>query len=105
MVETLRRNVIVTGASRGIGLAITQRLAVAGYRVLALARRSTDALDAAAQAAGPGEIRFASVDLEKLDAVPGEIRGAARSPRRDLWPRQQCGDWHGRPAGDDGDGG
>jgi 3-oxoacyl-[acyl-carrier protein] reductase len=34
------RNVIVTGASRGIGLAVARRLAAANYRVLAVARTS-----------------------------------------------------------------
>jgi 3-oxoacyl-[acyl-carrier protein] reductase len=36
----------VTGGSRGIGLAIAQRLAVAGYSVIAVARRESDELRA-----------------------------------------------------------
>ena len=40
-------NVLVTGASRGIGLAIAKRLAVSGYDVTAVARRSGDELEAA----------------------------------------------------------
>jgi short chain dehydrogenase len=35
-------NVIVTGGSRGLGLAIARRLAASGYRVMAIARRETD---------------------------------------------------------------
>ncbi|MEY9603960.1 NAD(P)-dependent dehydrogenase (short-subunit alcohol dehydrogenase family) [Bradyrhizobium japonicum] len=34
-------NVLVTGGSRGIGLAIGRRLADAGYNVIAAARRAT----------------------------------------------------------------
>jgi 3-oxoacyl-[acyl-carrier protein] reductase len=38
------RNVIVTGGSRGVGLAIGKRLATNGYRVLAVARSSNGGL-------------------------------------------------------------
>jgi 3-oxoacyl-[acyl-carrier protein] reductase len=36
-------NVLVTGGSRGIGLAIAQRLPTAGYNVIAVARRESSA--------------------------------------------------------------
>lgn len=68
------RNVIVTGASRGIGLGIARRLAVGGYRVLAVARRPTDALEAARRDAVPGEIHFKPFDLEALDAIPAMVK-------------------------------
>jgi 3-oxoacyl-[acyl-carrier protein] reductase len=38
------RNVIVTGGSRGIGLAIARALVAAGYRVLVIARKENDEL-------------------------------------------------------------
>jgi len=44
-------NVLVTGASRGLGLAMTQMLAASGYRVIAVARKTSDELEAAAAAA------------------------------------------------------
>jgi 3-oxoacyl-[acyl-carrier protein] reductase len=59
------RNVIVTGASRGLGLAIAGRLAADGYRVLAVARTRSDELDALG-----GDVRFAAVDLGDLDRIP-----------------------------------
>jgi len=77
------RNVIVTGGSRGLGLAIGTTLAAAGYRVIAIARRETDALRAAsAAAAGTGAIEFRSADLAATAALPG----LARSLRKDFGP-------------------
>ncbi len=70
-------NVVVTGASRGIGLAVARELACAGYRVLALARRETAELRAAAND-GPtqasGEIHFVSFNLEELDEIADLVR-------------------------------
>ncbi len=70
-------NVIVTGGSRGLGLAIAKQVASAGYRVIAIARKSTDALSAAsdeAAAAGRGAILFRALDLADLAAVPPFVR-------------------------------
>ena len=57
---------IVTGASRGLGLAIAESLAASGYRVLAIARSATEplqALSAAAAQAGRGAVQFHPFDL------------------------------------------
>jgi 3-oxoacyl-[acyl-carrier protein] reductase len=72
------QTVIVTGASRGVGLAISRRLAEAGYRVLAVARSERPELTAARQAlAGrpdAGEIIFRAFDLSNVDAIAGFVR-------------------------------
>jgi 3-oxoacyl-[acyl-carrier protein] reductase len=71
------RNVIVTGGSRGLGLAIGVRLAAAGYQVIAIARKSTAELQAAiaaAAAAGSGVIEFQALDLSDLAAIPICVR-------------------------------
>ncbi len=71
------RNVIVTGGSRGLGLAIAVRLAAAGYQVIAIARKSTAELEAAiaaAAAAGSGVIEFQALDLSDLAAIPICVR-------------------------------
>jgi 3-oxoacyl-[acyl-carrier protein] reductase len=76
------RNVLVTGGSRGLGLAIAVRLAGAGYRVIAVARRSTDELSAAtreAAEAGVGAIEFRALDLSDIAGVPAFVRALRAS--------------------------
>jgi 3-oxoacyl-[acyl-carrier protein] reductase len=71
------RNVIVTGGSRGLGLAIGATLAAAGYRVIAVARQETDALQAAMAAAthaGKGAVVFRAADLADTAAIPALVR-------------------------------
>jgi 3-oxoacyl-[acyl-carrier protein] reductase len=60
------RNVIVTGASRGLGLGIAAALAAAGYRVIALARSESEALRTLAASLvgqGQGTVHFCPFDL------------------------------------------
>jgi 3-oxoacyl-[acyl-carrier protein] reductase len=72
------RNVIVTGASRGLGLAIARALAANGYRVIALARKESEE---AKKAACDG-FRFHAFDLSAIDAIPQLVRDikAAHGP-------------------------
>jgi 3-oxoacyl-[acyl-carrier protein] reductase len=70
-------NVLVTGASRGIGLAIAKRLAAAGYTAIALARTEGPALTAAieeAANASEGAIVFAPCDLSNLNGIAETVR-------------------------------
>ena len=70
------RNVIVTGGSRGLGLAITSTLAAAGYRVIAIARKDTEELRAAvAQAERDqcGAVQFRAFDLSDTGAIAGLV--------------------------------
>ena len=71
------RNVLLTGGSRGIGLAIAQRLAVAGYHVVAVARRESDDLRDAITAAakGSGRLTFRAFDLSDVDGIPVFVKG------------------------------
>jgi 3-oxoacyl-[acyl-carrier protein] reductase len=72
------RNVLVTGASRGLGLAIAERLAAAGFRVLAVARTQSEPLARLRQAAasGPGAVVFMPFDLSDTDGLGGLAREA-----------------------------
>jgi 3-oxoacyl-[acyl-carrier protein] reductase len=68
---------VVTGGSRGIGLAISRRLAAAGYNVIAVARRESDELRAAIGdivKRGHGGLHFRAFDLSEVDAIPGFIK-------------------------------
>ena len=70
-------NVIVTGGSRGLGLAIARCLSGAGYRVIAIARKSTEplaALIAESEARRSGSVRFVPFDLADLEAIPKLVR-------------------------------
>ncbi|WP_036286640.1 SDR family NAD(P)-dependent oxidoreductase [Methylocystis sp. ATCC 49242] len=63
------RNVIVTGGSRGLGLAISRRLVDDGYRVIAVARRESDELRAEI-VRRDGALAFAALDLQEIGAIP-----------------------------------
>jgi 3-oxoacyl-[acyl-carrier protein] reductase len=74
------RNVIVTGGSRGLGLGITRQLAAAGFRVLAIARNVSPALE---EAIGEtqhmeGEIHFCAFDLTDIPAIPSLVKNLKR---------------------------
>jgi 3-oxoacyl-[acyl-carrier protein] reductase len=71
------RNVIVTGASRGIGLAIAQKLQQAGYNVIAVARHETAAIANAS-------ITFRGFDLEDIAGI-GAFVHALRHEFGSIW--------------------
>jgi 3-oxoacyl-[acyl-carrier protein] reductase len=77
------RNVIVTGGSRGLGLGIACKLADAGFRAIAIARKESAELTAAIAKSGhPESFHFAPFDL-------GEIEGIAdlvKKLRKELGP-------------------
>src|SRR5215831_13410314 len=68
------RNVLVTGGRRGIGLAIAERLALAGFNVIAVARRESDELRAAIGKARQGNLHFRACDLSAIDALPAFVK-------------------------------
>jgi 3-oxoacyl-[acyl-carrier protein] reductase len=72
------RNVVVTGGSRGLGLAIAGKLAGSGYRVVAIARHDTDAFAQARRAAAAGALHFSPFDLSDTAAIPDLVRGLRR---------------------------
>jgi 3-oxoacyl-[acyl-carrier protein] reductase len=70
------RNVLITGASRGLGLAIAERLLDGGFRVIASARKSTEGLEGlqSRRGDGKGELVFTPFDLANTDGIPGFVK-------------------------------
>ncbi len=60
-------NVVITGANRGIGLAMTQQFVEAGHRVYGLCRNVSDAL------ADSGATVIDGVDVGNPDTLPGSL--------------------------------
>lgn len=71
------RSVIVTGASRGLGLGIARKLVGAGYRVIAIARKESSGLTDAireAELTASGSLHFVPFDLGEIDRIPDLIK-------------------------------
>lgn len=68
-----QRTVIVTGGSRGLGLGMARRLAESGYRVIAVARKTTDAVAAAQREAPADSLHFRAMDLGDIDGIAGFV--------------------------------
>lgn len=66
------KTVIVTGATRGLGLAIAARLASAGYQVVGIGRKDTDAF--AALRAEADHVHFVPFDLADLEGIPALVQ-------------------------------
>jgi 3-oxoacyl-[acyl-carrier protein] reductase len=80
MTET-PRNVLVTGASRGLGLGIARKLTSAGYRVIAVARqKSKQVTEAIAEAkqSNHAPLHFEPFDLGKIEEIPDLIKKIRR---------------------------
>jgi 3-oxoacyl-[acyl-carrier protein] reductase len=74
-------NVIVTGGSRGIGLGIVRRLAKAGHKVMALARKESPELRETIHDAA-GNIAFTPCDLADTGGMPTLVK----QMRKELGP-------------------
>jgi len=73
--STPAKRVLVTGGSRGLGLALCRDLAGLGWEVLAVSRQSSDGL-AELATLHPGRVRHIPFDLLDLDGIPRLAREA-----------------------------
>ncbi len=72
-------NVIVTGGSRGLGLAVARKLSSAGFDVIAIARKPSSEIMAATQASvSGGRIHFRSFDLNDLSGIANLVKELRR---------------------------
>jgi 3-oxoacyl-[acyl-carrier protein] reductase len=75
-------NVIVTGASRGLGLGITRALCAAGYDVIAIARRESEQLTQLINESATserGSAKFIPFDLGCVAELPALVRHIRKS--------------------------
>ena len=68
------RNVLVSGGTRGLGLAVARRLAKDGFAVYAIGRKESPALEAAIAREPVGRLNFVPFDLVDVDVIPDLIR-------------------------------
>ena len=69
-----KRNVLISGGTRGVGLAIARKLAADGYRVFALGRKESDDLTRATAQFDSGVMNFVPFDLSNVDGIPELVR-------------------------------
>jgi 3-oxoacyl-[acyl-carrier protein] reductase len=77
----MARKVVVTGGSRGLGLAVVRRLICDGYDTIAIARRTNDELATTietAERARPGSLRFVPFDLADVSEIPALVKTLRR---------------------------
>lgn len=65
------RNILITGASRGLGMAVVRTILANGDNVIALSRQSSPALDELIESA-PDSIRHVAFDLDRCDCLTAE---------------------------------
>ncbi len=76
------RSVLVTGGSRGVGLAIARKLTADGYRVIAVARKATEELTSAmheADLANPGSFHFFPFYLGQIEGISTLVKTVRKS--------------------------
>ncbi len=72
-------SIIVTGASRGIGRAIAEKLSVAGYDLALVARDAAKLEEVAAALEGDGRVLVCAgdiTDFERSEAIVAEVKDA-----------------------------
>ena len=79
----MNRAVVVTGGSRGLGLAMTAKLAQAGYGVVAIARKQSTEL-ARLEGEHTGRVRFIAWDLGETGSL-GELARKVRELHGGVW--------------------
>src|SRR5580693_9285089 len=75
--KKVSRTVLITGASRGLGLGIARKLVADGYDVIGIARKETKEINAAiadAKRAKNGALHFVPFDLGEIEKIPDLVR-------------------------------
>ncbi len=84
-------NVLISGGTRGAGLAVARKLAADGYRVFALGRKESDGLNKAVAEFEAGVLNFVPFDLANIGAIPELVRKLkAENGPSDDWKTFEC---------------
>ncbi len=67
------KTIVVTGVSRGLGLAIATRIAADGYKVVGMSRKNSEAYQDL-MARLPGQVEFQPLDLSDVDSIADVAR-------------------------------
>jgi len=73
------KNVLITGAARGLGLAIANRLAGDGYKVIGVGRTPTKEYQCLIDQSSDGQVSFEVYDLNELDGIPDLVGSVTRN--------------------------
>ncbi|TWU41287.1 3-oxoacyl-[acyl-carrier-protein] reductase FabG [Novipirellula aureliae] len=73
-----QRRVLVSGGTRGLGLAITRQLASDGYQVIATGRRLSQPLAELMERSVPGQVHFVEIDLANRIQIRETVRSLTR---------------------------
>ena len=68
------RNVLISGGTRGVGLAVARKLVKDGFAVFAIDRKESEALNGTIAELPAGQLHFVPFDLSNVDAIPDLIR-------------------------------
>ena len=73
------QNILVTGATRGLGLSIADFLSASGYHIIATGRQPTDALSALTDRDSEGKVSFHPFDLSDTSEIRLFIRDVTKT--------------------------
>jgi 3-oxoacyl-[acyl-carrier protein] reductase len=72
-----QRNVLITGGTRGLGLAIAKRLTSEPYNIICVGRTPTPELNAVCRRS-PTQVMFRAYDLNDVDGIPAFVVALTR---------------------------
>lgn len=73
------KNVLITGAARGLGLAIANRLVGDGYKVIGIGRTLTEEYQSLIDQSSVNQVSFQPYDLNELDGIPSLISNITKN--------------------------